>query len=65
MSTTKNPLIASMDIDTMNNVGDVLEFLSVAILGLSETQSALSAPVASGMSHVLNCCAKALKGGAE
>lgn len=59
-TTTKNPLIDDEPIDTMNNVGDVLEFLSVAIDVIGKTR--ISPTVASGMSHVLNCCSNALKG---
>ena len=57
-----NPLISDCEEDTMNCVHDVLLFLSVAVVGLGDT--GLSPTVASGMSHVLNCCCSALKGGA-
>ena len=60
-NTTKNPLIDDEHVDTMNNVADVLEYLSVSLVVLSKT--GISAGVASGMSHVLNCCISALKGG--
>ena len=59
-NTTRNPLLDEAPEDTMNNVADVLEYLSVSLVVLSKT--GISAGVASGMSHVLNCCASALKG---
>lgn len=58
--TTRNPLLDEAPEDTMNNVADVLEYLSVSLVVLSKT--GISAGVASGMSHVLNCCTSALKG---
>lgn len=60
-NTTKNPLLDEAPEDTMNNVADVLEYLSVSLVVLSKT--GISAGVASGMSHVLNFCISALKGG--
>ena len=60
-NTTKNTLIDDEHVDTMNNVADVLEYLSVSLVVLSKT--GILAGVASGMSHVLNCCISALKGG--
>ncbi|MBN8285471.1 hypothetical protein [Zoogloea sp.] len=59
-NTTQNPLLDEAPEDTANNVADVLEFLSVSLVVLSKT--GISPAVASGMSHVLGCCASALKG---
>lgn len=58
---TRNPLLEDEREDTMNNVADVLTFFGVSIVALGET--GLTPTVASGMAHVLNCCAHALKGG--
>ena len=49
-NTTRNPLLDEAPEDTMNNVADVLEYLSVSLVVLSKT--GISAGVASGMSHV-------------
>jgi hypothetical protein len=58
-----NPLIDVDHTDTMSNVAEVLTFISVAIICMSEASANLTPSVASGMSSVLKCCTKALNGG--